>query len=239
MHLAVDEHERQVYIVARERLFDDRAFGLGEQGVDLAFEVFELVRGRRFVLRQQGADALGELFERSPDIARCGFVDRRMGYFHWGSPPQCFDFAISIVAEDHCPVLLPQPARRDKLSPVSLYSYISVFHKSLEFDHLYVVLDVSSRSSATRQGWSRRIGVCDDPMKPCSVIQRVRNPSGKGEPARPVASLAPGTVTDSAKRRHASEWAVGHAAPKGICSRVPKVLDLLKATATTPRLGEG
>ena len=67
MHLAVDEHERQVYIVARERLFGDCTFGLGEQGVELAFEVFEFARGRRFVLLQQGADALGEFFERSPD----------------------------------------------------------------------------------------------------------------------------------------------------------------------------
>ena len=61
----------------------------------------------------------------------------------------------------------------------------------------------------------------------------------KGEPARPVASLAPETVTDSAKRRHASEWAVGQAATKGICFRVPKVVDRLKATATAPRDGRG
>ena len=39
----------------------------------------------------------------------------------------------------------------------------------------------------------------------------------KGEPARPVASLAPETVTDSAMRRYANEWAVSHAATKGIC----------------------
>ena len=147
VHLAVDEHERQVHIAARECLFGDCALGLGEQHVQFAFEVFESTRSRRFVLLQQGADALGELFERSPAIARCRFVDQRMGYFHWGNPPQCSDLAISIVAEDHCPVLPPQPARRDKLSPVLLHSYIGVFHKSLEFDHLYVVLDVSSRST--------------------------------------------------------------------------------------------
>ena len=73
---------------------------------------------------------------------------------------------------------------------------------------------------ATRQGWSRGNGVCDDPMKPCLSSSGCETRPAKGEPARPVASLAPKTVTDSAKRRHASEWAVGHAATKGICFRV-------------------
>ena len=63
--------------------------------------------------------------------------------------------------------------------------------------------------SATRQGWSRGNGVCDDPMKPCLSSSGCETRPAKGEPARPVASLAPETVTDSAKRRHASEWAVG------------------------------
>ena len=45
MHLAVDEHKRQVHIVAGERLFGDRALGLGEQRVQFAFEVFESARG--------------------------------------------------------------------------------------------------------------------------------------------------------------------------------------------------
>ena len=147
MHLAVDEHERQVHIVAGERLFGDRALGVGEQRVQFTFEVFESARVRRFVLLQQGADALGERIERSPDIAGSTIVDWRMGYFHWGSPPQCFDLAISIVAEDHCPVLPSVPRCCDKLSPVPRQSYIGVSHKSLEFDHLYVVLDVSSRST--------------------------------------------------------------------------------------------
>ena len=52
-------------------------------------------------------------------------------------------------------------------------------------------------------------GVCDDPMKPCLSSSGCETRPAKGEPARPVASLAPETVTDSAKRRHASEWAVG------------------------------
>ena len=64
-------------------------------------------------------------------------------------------------------------------------------------------------ASATRQGWSRGNGVCDDPMKPCLSSSGCETRPAKGEPARPVASLAPETVTDSAKRRHASEWAVG------------------------------
>ena len=44
MHLAVDEHERQVHIVARERLFGDRSLGLGEQRVQVTFGVFESTR---------------------------------------------------------------------------------------------------------------------------------------------------------------------------------------------------
>ena len=72
-------------------------------------------------------------------------------------------------------------------------------------------------SSATRQGWSRRIGVCDDFMKPCLSSSGCETRPAKGEPARPVASLAPETVTDSAMRRYANEWAVSHAATKGIC----------------------
>ena len=68
---------------------------------------------------------------------------------------------------------------------------------------------ISSGASATRQGWSRGNGVCDDPMKPCLSSSGCETRPAKGEPARPVASLAPETETDSAKRRHASEWAVG------------------------------
>ena len=59
MHPAVDEHERQVHIVAGERLFGDRTFGVGEQCAQFAFEVFESARVRRFVLLQQGGDTLG------------------------------------------------------------------------------------------------------------------------------------------------------------------------------------
>ena len=51
--------------------------------------------------------------------------------------------------------------------------------------------------------------VCDDFMKPCLSSSGCETRPAKGEPARPVANLAPETVTDSAKRRHASEWAVG------------------------------
>ena len=147
MHLAVDEHERPVHIVAGERLFGDGTLGLGKQRVEFAFEVFELARVRRFVLLQQGGYVLREVLERSSGIAGSRLVGQRMGYFHWGSPPQCFGFAISIVAEDHCPVFLTASPRRVEMSPKTLHSYICIFRKSLEFDHLDVVLDVSSRSS--------------------------------------------------------------------------------------------
>ena len=50
--------------------------------MQFAFEGFESARVRRFVLLQQGADALGERLKRSPDIASSRFVDWRMGYFH-------------------------------------------------------------------------------------------------------------------------------------------------------------
>ena len=76
---------------------------------------------------------------------------------------------------------------------------------------------LDSRLDATRQGWSRRIGVCDDFMKPCLSSSGCETRPAKGEPARPVASLAPETVTDSAMRRYANEWAVSHVATKGIC----------------------
>ena len=75
----------------------------------------------------------------------------------------------------------------------------------------------NSSLDATRQGWSRRIGVCDDFMKPCLSSSGCETRPAKGEPARPVASLAPETVTDSAMRRYANEWAVSHVATKGIC----------------------
>ena len=41
----------------------------------------------------------------------------------------------------------------------------------------------------------------------------------KGEPAQPVASLAPFAVTWPAMRRHASVWAVGKAATKTMLCR--------------------
>ena len=73
--ISIDEHVGQVYIVAGERLLGDRTLGLGEQRVEFAFEVFESARVRRFVLLQQGGDALREVFEGSPGIAGCRFVD--------------------------------------------------------------------------------------------------------------------------------------------------------------------
>ena len=94
-------------------------------------------------------------------------------------------------------------------------------------------------SGATRQGWSRRIGVCDDTMKPCSSSSGCETRPARGEPARPVASLAPETVTDWAKRRHASEWAVSGRAPKLNAFRVLRVSEDLKATAGAPVAGRG
>ena len=67
-------------------------------------------------------------------------------------------------------------------------------------------VSVSVRPGKAGQGGN---GVCDDPMKPCLSSSGCETRPAKGEPARPVASLAPETVTVSAKRRHASEWAVG------------------------------
>ena len=47
-------------------------------------------------------------------------------------------------------------------------------------------------------------------MKLRFTIQRVQNPARPGvSPPEPVASLATVSVTRSAKRRHASVWAVG------------------------------
>jgi hypothetical protein len=60
----------------------------------------------------------------------------------------------------------------------------------------------------------------------------------KGEPAQPVASLAPDAVTRPAMRRHASVWAVGKAATKTMSSRVPRALHAPKAMAGFSEQGE-
>ena len=57
------------------------------------------------------------------------------------------DLHQNILAEDHCPVFPSAPACRDKLSPAPSLALSGVFNKSIEFDHLDIVLDVSSRSS--------------------------------------------------------------------------------------------
>ena len=78
------------------------------------------------------------------------------------------------------------------------------------------------------QGRKRRIG---NSVRPGKAGQRewedtmpsgnfVRRPAGakpvrlRGSPPKPVASLAPASEMGPAKRRHASVWAMGHAAPK-------------------------
>ena len=48
----------------------------------------------------------------------------------------------------------------------------------------YVVGRFVRRISATRQGWSRRSGVCDDFMKPCLSSSGCETRPAKGEPAR-------------------------------------------------------
>ena len=94
----------------------------------------------------QGGDALGQVIECSRGIAWSRFVDRRMGYFHWGSPPQCFELAFSMqrITAPSFPLRLLAVTNCHR---VLLHSYIGDFHNSLEFDHLDVVLDVSSRST--------------------------------------------------------------------------------------------
>ena len=88
---------------------------------------------------------------------------------------------------------------------------------------------------ATRQGWSRRN---EDAKTSGNLVSR---PAGaiparsRVSPPGPVASLAAGTPSPECcgsplMRRHASEWAVGQAAPKRETSRMPRALERLKAT---------
>jgi hypothetical protein len=51
-------------------------------------------------------------------------------------------------------------------------------------------------------------------MKLCVSSSRGESCPAKGEPARPVASLATVAERPSAMRRQANVWAMGHAAPK-------------------------
>jgi hypothetical protein len=53
-------------------------------------------------------------------------------------------------------------------------------------------------------------------------------------PPRPVVSLAPTSVTASAMRRYTSAGAMGRAATEAMTSRVPRVLNHLKAKAASP-----
>ena len=85
--VTIDEHERQVHVVATERHFRDRALGLGKQRVQFAFKVFESEGVGRIVILAQSADTPGEVFERGPDILGISFVDKCMGYFDPGSYP--------------------------------------------------------------------------------------------------------------------------------------------------------
>ena len=72
---------------------------------------------------------------------------------------------------------------------------------------------------ATRQGWSERSERCDKLMKFGSSSSGCDPRPAKGEPARPVESLATAAVTRPAMRRHASMWAVGMQSRKYVDSR--------------------
>ena len=104
MRLAIDEYVGQVDIMAGERFAGDRTFGLGEQHVELAFEVFEVGHLRGFVVFEQCAHALGELGQDGKGVERGGFVHRRMGYWHGAALCNVVGCSPNIVAEDHCPV---------------------------------------------------------------------------------------------------------------------------------------
>ena len=52
-------------------------------------------------------------------------------------------------------------------------------------------------TGATRQGWSRRKGVCDDFMKPCSSSSGCESRPAKGEPARVGSEPCAGTGNGS------------------------------------------
>jgi hypothetical protein len=78
------------------------------------------------------------------------------------------------------------------------------------------VLRMDRKSSATRQGWSKGIGGCDATMKCCSSSSGCETRPAKGEPARPVASLATVPEMVAAMRRHANVRAVG-LRPRNVC----------------------
>ena len=101
---------------------------------------------------------------------------------------------------------LPPPCVRFPRRPWSAGPYLDRFVVRVRALGLELFSAGPVRPGKAGQGGN---GVCDDPMKPCLSSSGCETRPAKGEPARPVASLAPETVTDSAKRRHASEWAVG------------------------------
>ena len=61
----------------------------------------------------------------------------------------------------------------------------------------------------------------------------------KGEPAQPVASLAPVAVTRPAMRRRASVWAVGKAATKNYFIPGAEGVDLPEGDGGLPAAGQG
>ena len=97
MFLPVDEHIRQVHILALQRLARRRTLGVGEQRVQLLLEHLEAKLARRLMVFQQFLDAVRKLFEHSPDIDTGGFVLRAMGYWHLGQPSGVF-----VIDTKHC-----------------------------------------------------------------------------------------------------------------------------------------
>ena len=61
-----------------------------------------------------------------------------------------FDSHQALLQRITAPSSSLRPPCRDKLSPVLLHSYIGIFNNSLDFDHLDLVLYVSSRSPPRR-----------------------------------------------------------------------------------------
>ena len=68
MLVPVDEHMRQVHVLALQRLARRRAFGVREQRVQLLLQRLEAKLARRLVALQQRLDAMRKCFEHGPDI---------------------------------------------------------------------------------------------------------------------------------------------------------------------------
>ena len=80
--------------------------------------------------------------------------------------------ASKVQACSYRPVFPCAPPCRDKLSPAPLHSSIRILYNSLEFSHLDVVLDVSSRSTPSRSVLHGRRGLSRYGDETCSKSAR-------------------------------------------------------------------